>query len=151
MSESSKGDIMRFSIIAREPFFDTVRENLEKLVKDSSWNDNGMYQPLTEIRENNNEYNVKLQLPGMNKEDIEVELNDNTLTVRAEKKFTEAKEDEKIHMSEFSYGQFVKSIEFAKDIDAEKSESEYKNGILNITLHKKEMREKEDTKKLTIK
>ena len=58
---------MRFSIIDREPFFDTVRENLEKLVKDSSWNDNGMYQPLTEIRENNNEYNVKLQLPGMNK------------------------------------------------------------------------------------
>ena len=151
MSESSKGDIMRFSIIDREPFFDTVRENLEKLVKDSYWTDNGMYQPLTEIRENNNEYNVKLQLPGMNKEDIEVELNDNTLTVRAEKKFTEAKEDEKIHMSEFSYGQFVKSIEFAKDIDAEKSESEYKNGILNITLHKKEMREKEDTKKLTIK
>ena len=79
---------MRFSIIDREPFFDTVRENLEKLVKDSSWTDNGMYQPLTEIRENNNEYNVKLQLPGMNKEDIEVELNDNTLTVRAEKKFT---------------------------------------------------------------
>ena len=99
MSESSKGDIMRFSIIDREPFFDTVSENLEKLVKDSSWTDNGMYQPLTEIRENNNEYNVKLQLPGMNKEDIEVELNDNTLTVRAEKKFTEAKEDEKIHMS----------------------------------------------------
>lgn len=141
---------MRFSIIDREPFFDTVRDNLEKLVKDSSW-DNNFYQPLTEIRENEKAYNINVQLPGMNKENIHVELSDNTLTIKAEKKLDKNEENEIIHMSEFSYGQFIKTIEFAKDIDAEKSESEYKDGILKITLLKKEENKKEDVKKLTIK
>lgn len=140
---------MRFSIIDREPFFDTVRDNLEKLVKDTSW-DNNMYQPLTEIREDEEAYYVNLQLPGMKKEDIHVELSENTLTVKAEKKFENTNDKEKVHMSEFSYGQFVKTIEFANNIDAEKSESEYKDGILKIRLYKEENK-KEEVKKLVIK
>ena len=54
-------------------------------------------------------------------------------------------------MSEFSYGQFVKTIEFAKDIDAEKAESEYKDGILKITLYKKEEILKNEVKKIAVK
>ncbi len=149
--QSSKEEVMRFSIIDREPFFDSVRDNLEKLVKDASWDENRMYQPLTEIRENEKNYNVKLQMPGMNKEDIQIEMENNTLCVKAEKKMEEAKENENIHFSEFSYGQFIKTIEFAKEIDVENSESEYKDGILTITLHKKEEKQKEEIKKISVK
>ncbi len=140
---------MRFSIINREPVFEAVRENLERLVNDTEAESN-MYQPLTEIRENDKEYNVKIQLPGLKKEDIDVELADNTLTVKAEYKREEKAENEKIHMSEFTYGTFVKSIEFGKETDAEKTRSEYKNGILSITLAKKAECPKDSVKKITI-
>ena len=141
---------MRFSIIDREPFFETVRDNLEKMIKNNNC-ENGIYQPLTEIRETEKAYIVKIQLPDMKKENIQVELTDNNLSVKAERNFECKKEDESVLMSEFSYGQFVKTIEFVKDIDAEKSESEYKDGILKITLYKKEEILKNEVKKIAVK
>ena len=71
---------MRFSIIDREPFFETVRDNLEKMIKNTNC-DNGIYQPLTEIRENEKAYIIKIQIPGIKKDDIQVELNENNLNV----------------------------------------------------------------------
>ncbi len=141
---------MRFSIIDREPFFETVRDNLEKMIKNTNC-DNGIYQPLTEIRENEKAYIIKIQIPGIKKDDIQVELNENNLSVKAERNFECNKENESVLMSEFSYGQFVKTIEFAKDIDAEKAESEYKDGILKITLYKKEEILKNEVKKIAVK
>ena len=128
---------MRFGIIEREPemLFDSFRNNLERLVRDNYAQG---FRPCCEIKENEKEYKVKFMLPGMSKEDINVELADNVLTVKAEFKKEESPEDEVLHISEFTYGNYEKSIRFEQEIDDEKSTSEYKDGILHITLAKKQ-------------
>ena len=143
---------MRFSIMEREPeyLFDVVRKDLERLVN-RNYSQQGKYRPCCEIRENEKEYKVKMQLPGINKEDIDIELADNILTVRAEIKQEEAKEEEKVHMSEFAYGEFEKSIQFADEIDTNNCTSEYTNGILTVCLAKKAEEKRNTVQKISIK
>ena len=142
---------MRFSIMEREPeyLFDTVRRDLERLTNRSSLH--GKFRPCCEIRENEKEYNVKVQLPGLNKEDIDIELSDNILTIRAEMKQEEIKDEEKMHMSEIAYGEYEKSIQFPEEIDVEHCSSEYKNGILTIMLAKRNEEKKNTVQKISVK
>lgn len=141
---------MRFGIIEREPemLFDSFRNNLERLVRD---NCNQGFRPCCEIRENEKEYRLKFMLPGMNKEDINIELAENVLTVKAEFKKEELPENEILHISEFTYGNYEKSIRFEQEIDDEKSTSEFKDGILYITLTKKQENKKDSVKRISIK
>lgn len=90
-------------------------------------------------------------LPGMNKEDINIELAENVLTVKAEFKKEELPENEILHISEFTYGNYEKSIRFEQEIDDEKSTSEFKDGILYITLTKKQENKKDAVKRISIK
>lgn len=141
---------MRYSIIDRDSDFAKFRTNLENLFDAmNSESDTKFYQPMSEVRENANEYKVSVQLPGIKKEDINIELNNNTLTISAESKFEDIKDEEKLHYSQIAYGKFHKTIEFAKDIDSENSTCDYSDGVLRITLKKHE--EKKETKKLEIK
>ncbi len=155
MKRENGGINMKFNVIEREPdyCFSGIRSNLENLLNAVMVDDvkdmgNRIYQPLSEVRENEKEYKVSIQLPGVKKEDINIELDNNTMIISAESKFEEAKENENIHYSQLSYGKFSKTIEFAKDIDAEHSTCEYKDGILQVTLRKLE--EKKTTKTLKI-
>lgn len=143
---------MRFSIMEREPeyLFDVVRKDLERLAN-RSYSQQGKFRPCCEIKENEKEYNVKVQLPGIEKEDIDIELSDNILTVRAEIKQEELKDEEKMHMSEIAYGEYEKSVQFPEEIDASKCTSEYKNGILTITLAKRAEEKKNSVQKISIK
>ena len=94
---------MRFSIMEREPeyLFDAVRRDLERLAN-KGYSFNGKFRPSCEIKENDKEYTVRMQIPGLNKEDIDIELAENVLTVIAEVKQVELKYEETLHMSEFS-------------------------------------------------
>ncbi|MBQ2644471.1 Hsp20/alpha crystallin family protein [bacterium] len=143
---------MRFSIMDREPeyLFDVVRKDLERLVN-RNYNQNGKYRPYCEIKENEKEYNIRVQLPGINKEDIDIELSENILTVRAEIKQEEMKEEERMHVSEFAYGEYEKSVQFPEEIDAENCSSKYENGILTITLAKKKEEKKNTVQKISVK
>lgn len=147
-----KGGIMRFSIMEREPeyLFDAVRRDLERLAN-KGYSFNGKFRPSCEIKENDKEYTVRMQIPGLNKEDIDIELAENVLTVRAEVKQEELKDEETLHMSEFSYGEYEKSIQFPEEIDSEKCTSEYKDGILRITLAKRHEEKKNTVQKIAIK
>ena len=144
---------MRFDVIDRNPDYCFMPSNLERMLKammigDSNDEENHFFQPLTEVRENDKEYCVRIQLPGVKKEDINIEIDGNSLKISAEHKFEEVKDDECIHSSQFCYGKFSKSLELGKDIDTNHTECEYKDGILNITL--KKISEKKETKKLSI-
>lgn len=146
---------MKFNVIEREPdyCFSGIRSNLENLlnavmVDDAKDMENRIYQPLSEVRENEKEYKVSIQLPGVKKEDINIELDNNAMIITAESKLEEAKENENIHYSQLSYGKFKKVIEFAKDIDADHSTCEYKDGILQVSL--KKLEEKKSTRTLKI-
>jgi len=147
---------MRFDVIERNPdyCFTGIGSNLERMLNammigDSSDIENRFYQPLTEIRENDKEYLVKVQLPGVKKQDINIELDDDAITISAEHKFEEVKDNECVHSSQFCYGKFNKTLELGKKIDTENSECEYNDGILTIKL--KKLTQKKEAKKLTIK
>ncbi len=153
---------MRFSIIKREPsyFFENIHEDLNRFLKDTfgdiEYIDKNnfpilkAFRPAVEIKEKNDQYKIKVELPNVNKEDIDVELTKNGLAIKAESKCEQCREEENIMTSEFRYGNFSRIIPLENEIDPNGAKSEYKNGVLYIELPKINNREKEDVKKLKI-
>jgi HSP20 family protein len=96
--------------------------------------------PAVNIRETNDNFEVEMAAPGMNKEDFKVELDGNQLTIYSEKK-TEQRDNEENRYSrqEFSYESFQRSFTLPKDVvDVDKIEAHYTNGVLHLTIPKKE-------------
>ena len=103
-----------------------------------------------EVRDKDKEYDIRAELPGVKKEDLDISLNDGFLTISAVK--TEEKnEDEKYcKKSEFSYGEFSRTIQLPQEIDADNIDAKLEHGVLKIIAPKLN-KEKETTKKITVK
>ncbi|HOZ89026.1 MAG TPA: Hsp20/alpha crystallin family protein [Bacilli bacterium] len=101
-----------------------------------------------DIFEENNAYNLILDIPGFRKEDINVEVNNGYVTITAERETNEEEKDKKFIRRERTYGKYQRSFNFG-DIAEDKIDAEFKDGTLKIVLPKKE---KIETKKaITIK
>jgi len=96
----------------------------------------GDWMPMVDIDETDNEFMVKAEVAGVDKDNIDVNIENGILTIRGEKK-TET-EDKKHHRVECSYGSFIRSFTLPRAIDAEKVEANYSNGVLNLTIPKAE-------------
>jgi HSP20 family protein len=96
--------------------------------------------PLVNIKETNDNFEVEMAAPGMNKEDFKVELDGNVLTITSEKNDeNEIKEGDRYSRREFSYQSFQRSFQLPKEVvDAEKIEAKYENGVLRLVVPKKE-------------
>lgn len=81
---------------------------------------------------------IKAELPGLEKENIEVNVADRTLTIKGEKKKQEEVDEENYYLSELSYGSFHRSLELPVEVEAEKATASLKNGILEVRLPKTE-------------
>ncbi len=102
-----------------------------------------------EISEADKAYTVKADVPGAKKEDIQVSIEGNQVSISAEvKQEEEEKEGKKLVRSERYYGKQFRSFSLAHDIDQAKAEAEYRDGVLQLTLPKKNGGE---VKKITIK
>ncbi len=99
---------------------------------------NGFAQPSMDLAEKADAYHVQMDLPGMDKSGISVEVKDNILTVKAERKQETVKKDNdgKVLMQERSSGFMSRAVMLAKPVSAEKVSAEYKDGVLKITLPK---------------
>lgn len=96
--------------------------------------------PAVDILENENELVVKADVPDVKFEDIDVKLENGTLTLRGERKFEkEATEKGGWHRVERSYGTFERSFTLPETVDPEHVKAEYTNGVLTVTLAKKEL------------
>jgi HSP20 family protein len=94
------------------------------------------YVPALELRENKDNVYVSVELPGVDKKDVEVTLHDGVLTVSGERKQeTEVKEGEYFR-TERSYGRFQRQVALAQPVDADAVKAAYKDGVLTITLPK---------------
>jgi HSP20 family protein len=94
--------------------------------------------PPVNIHENENSYEVELSVPGRSKEDFKISLEQGLLTISFEKKEENKTEGQKTLRREFSYQSFTRSFNLDETINAENIQAKYDNGILNITLPKKE-------------
>ena len=102
-----------------------------------------------EIKEKDNEYQVKAELPGVKKEDLDIDIDKNHI-IKKEKKEEDKEENTKSYRkSEFRYGEFSRSVYFPMDIDVEKTNAKLEHGILKITAPKMAA-EKSQNKKLTV-
>jgi HSP20 family protein len=96
------------------------------------------WAPPCDIYETDREIVVKAELPGLKKEDVLVSVENNVLTIRGERKFAEEVKRENFHRVERSYGEFLRSFTLPAYVDANKTLAEFKDGLLTVTLPKRE-------------
>ena len=111
----------------------------------------GMAMP-HDIKEYEDKYVVKVEMPGINKEDISLDLHKNSLKISASKKIENEENDnkKKYHKSEFRYGDYCRTLYFPLEVNMEKCDATLKNGILSVELEKT-VKEEEKQKKIEIK
>ena len=96
------------------------------------------WSPKVDIYETQENYVLNAELPGLKKEDISIDLNDNTLTLKGERKFEEKVEKDNYVRVERSYGTFARSFVLSDNVNPEGIKANYKEGVLEVTLPKKE-------------
>ena len=111
----------------------------------------GMAMPV-DVKEYDDKYCVKVELPGIEKENINIDINKSYVKIDANKDYEKEDDDKKhkYHKSEFRYGNYSRTLYFPYEVDVESSKAELKKGILILDLPKIHA-EKEETKKLEIK
>ncbi|MDT8392225.1 MAG: Hsp20/alpha crystallin family protein [Bacteroidales bacterium] len=107
--------------------------------------------PSVNIREDDEGFEVEMAAPGLTKNDFNIELNNDQLTISSEKKEEkESKEDKQFTRREFSYQSFCRTFALPNTADAEKINAKYDNGILKIGIPKKEEAKPKPPKQITI-
>lgn len=134
------------AIIRWDPFRDliTLREKMNRLFEDavtargeekdmisSTW------APSVDIYETENALILTAEVPGVDENNIEIKIEDNTLSLNGERKFEKETKEENYHRIERSYGSFYRSFTIPRQIDQEKIKAEHDNGVLRITMPKK--------------
>ncbi|MCF6366531.1 MAG: Hsp20/alpha crystallin family protein [Bacteroidales bacterium] len=94
--------------------------------------------PMVNVFENDKSFRIELAAPGMNKEDIKINLENDVLTISADKEVEAEQENENCTKKEYSYFNFTRSFTLPEAADVEKIEAKSANGILKITIMKKE-------------
>jgi HSP20 family protein len=109
-------------------------DTLERLWRDEDVN----WMPSVNIRERAEDFVIDLAVPGMNKKDFNVEVDQNVLTVSGERKEEHGEENDRVTRKEFHYGAFKRSFNLPDSADSEAIKAEYKDGILTLTIGKRE-------------
>ncbi|MFQ5744528.1 MAG: Hsp20/alpha crystallin family protein [Acidobacteriota bacterium] len=98
----------------------------------------GLEMPVLDMYEKGDDVVVKAEIPGMSKDDIEVNLADHTLTVKGEKKKEEEVDEEGYYCCERSFGSFSRTVELPADVKTEEATATFKDGVLEVRLPKTE-------------
>jgi HSP20 family protein len=150
--------IVRFSPVSPVDMFDTPNTSkhfsdvLDEFFNEAlslGYKGNGtVFNPKCNISEDENGYQVELAVPGIKKDDINISIKGNTLTVSGERKRRKEEDGFKYHRIESGYGEFNRELTLSDDIDRENIQANYVDGILTINLKK---REQELNKQIEIK
>lgn len=98
----------------------------------------GAWNPSVDIFENKDQIVLEAELPGMKREDFELTIENNVITLRGERKFEKKEENDNYHRVERSYGAFSRSFTLPQTVSAENATADFKNGVLRVTLPKRE-------------
>jgi HSP20 family protein len=101
----------------------------------------GVAVPVVDLYKEKGEVVAQAELPGMDKNDIEISISDHMLTIKGEKKKEKEVKEEDYYRSERSYGSFVRTVELPKEVETEKARASFKNGVLEVRLPKTEKKE----------
>ena len=135
------------SITRYDPFRDlrSLQEEVNRLFSTNisrSFVDEGIargaWMPNVDIYENKDQIVLEAELPGMSREDFELVVENNVLTLRGERRFEKRDETDNYHRVERAYGTFTRSFTLPQTVSGEGASAEYKNGVLRVVLHKRE-------------
>ena len=135
------------SITRYDPFRDlrTLQDEVNRLFSSNlsrSFGDEGIargaWAPTVDIYENKDQIVLEAELPGMNREDFELSIENNVLTLRGERRFEKKDESDNYHRVERAYGSFTRSFTLPQTVSSENVTAEYKNGVLRVVLQKRE-------------
>jgi len=134
------------ALIRLDPFKDliTMREIMNSLFEEAFTSrgeekdlNAGTWTPSVDIYETENDIVLTSEVPGIDEKDIEIKIENNTLTLKGERKFEKEAKEENYHRIERSYGSFYRSFTLPNYINQDKINAEYENGALKITMPKK--------------
>ncbi len=134
------------ALIRWDPFRDllSLQDRMNRLFEESMTRNKvfeealttGIWSPVVDIYETDTSVILKAELPGMTKEDIVIEINENNLILKGERKFQKDIREENYHRIERSYGSFSRSFTLPDTVDRNKVSASFKDGILEITIPK---------------
>jgi HSP20 family protein len=107
--------------------------------------------PAVNITENTDSYEVSLAAPGMKKDDFKVDIDGNMLTISSQKEETKEEKEQKYTRKEYNYSSFSRSFSLPDEVNQEKIEARYENGVLKLSLPRKESSKKITAKQIAVK
>ena len=127
-----------------EPYreFTTLQDRINRLFRDS-FGDNqdalttSSFSPAVDVYEDEHTVNLKIEVPGVDERNLDIRVENNTLTVHGERKFEKEEKEENFRRVERQYGSFTRSFTLPQAVDAENVSANYDKGVLKITLPKK--------------
>ena len=136
------------AIVRWEPFRDllSLQERMNRLFDESyrtrqgeeDWALGGSWAPPVDIYEHDGNIVLKAEIPGIDPKDVDVRVENNTLTLKGERKIDNEVKKENYHRVERSYGAFTRSFTLPNVVDTTNIKAEYKDGVLRVTLPKRE-------------
>jgi HSP20 family protein len=136
------------ALIRWDPFreMSSLQERMTRLMSDfrtrTPWAEEEMAQgawvPAVDIYETKDAIVLNVELPGVSKEEISLEVKDNTLTLRGEKKMEKDVKEESYHRMERTYGSFMRAFTLPSTVQQEKVKARFKDGILEVSIPKAE-------------
>ena len=127
-----------------DPFreFSTLQDRMNRLFRDSYGEreealTTSTFAPAVDVYEDEHNVTLKIEVPGIDEKDIDVRVENNTLTVHGERKFEKEEKEENFRRVEQQYGSFTRSFTLPNSVDTESIQANYDKGILKIALAKK--------------
>jgi HSP20 family protein len=128
-----------------EPFreFSTLQDRMNRLFRETQGNSqdealtSSSFAPAVDVYEDEHNVTLKIEVPGIDEKDIDVRIENNTLTVHGERKIEKEEKEENYRRVERQYGSFTRTFNLPTTVDAEKVQADYDKGVLKITLPKK--------------
>ena len=106
--------------------------------------------PAVNIREDDKNYVLDLAVPGIDKKDLKIDINEDVLTISSETKSESEESRDGYKRKEFSYSEFCRSFYIPENVNREKIEANYKDGVLSVSLPKQEEEKNKITRKIEI-
>ncbi|TAE84367.1 MAG: Hsp20/alpha crystallin family protein [Bacteroidetes bacterium] len=134
--------------LAKDFFRDTLIPSHVMGIIDNVFNDttakferNVFFTPRVDVLEKSASFELHVSLPGLSKDQINVDVNKNQLTISGERKAIEVKEGERFHLNESYYGKFSRTFTLPENVNKDAVEASFEHGILTVSLPKTEAKE----------
>ena len=150
MAQNSLTPFRSGGLLGGDPFLSLHRE-MNRMFEDM-WRGAGLtpaneggpgavLSPRLNVSETETEIRVTAELPGVSENDIDVDLNDDVLVIRAEKKMERKEEKENFHVVESAYGTFQRALQLPGPVNADQCNASFENGVLTVTVRKSEQQQ----------